>query len=382
MNIRELQNQGQSAWLDYFRRDLISSGELARLVREVGIRGITTNPTIFEQAINGTTLYDASIERYVKRTSETPDKIYERVAIEDIQQAADVLRPVFDETQGSDGFVSMEVSPYLARDTRGTIEEVQRLWRAVARDNLMIKIPGTPEGVPAIERSIAGGININVTLLFGRDACRQVRNAHMAGLEALVAKGAPIDRVAGVASMFVSRIDVLVDTLLRDRIARATGDEHTRLTSLLGKVGIANAKLAYQDWKHDHATERWRALAARGARPQRMLWGSTSTKDPSLRDVLYVEALIGRDTIDTIPLKTLDALRDHGEARSRLEEGIDEAQAVMDALLRAGISIEEVADQLVEQGIAKFAASFDALFASLAKKRARILNSGLAETTQ
>lgn len=372
MDIKALQQHGQSVWLDYFRRDLITSGELARMVREDGIRGITTNPTIFEKAITGTTLYDASIERELRRRDEPPGKIYERLVIEDIQRAADVLRPVFDALQGRDGFVSVEVSPHLAHDTRGTTEEVRRLWRSAGRDNVMVKIPGTIEGVPAIERSVADGININVTLLFGREACRQVRDAHMAGLEALVAQGAPIDRVAGVASMFVSRVDVLVDQVLRDRIARTDGDDRAALVALLGKVGIANAKLAYQDWKEAHATTRWQALAARGARPQRMLWASTSTKDPELRDVLYVEALIGQDTIDTIPPKTLDAFRDHGDATSNLEEGLDEARAVMDALSRAGISIDEVANQLVEQGVQRFSASFDQLLAALATKRAEL----------
>lgn len=360
MDIKELHNQRQSVWLDYFRRDLITSGELARLVRDDGLRGITTNPTIFEQAINGTTLYDASIERSVRGKDEAPDKIYERLAIEDIQRAADVLRPVFDETDGGDGFVSMEVSPYLAHDTRGTIEEVRRLWRAVDRPNVMIKIPGTPEGVPAIERSIADGININVTLLFGRDACRQVRNAHMSGLETRLASNAPIDRIAGVASMFVSRIDVLVEKVLKD---------HPALASLRGKVGIANAKLSYQDWKDDHASDRWRALVAHGARPQRMLWASTSTKSAELPELLYVEALIGPDTVDTLPPKTLDALRARGHATSHLEEGLDEAQAVMDALARAGISMDDLAARLVDEGVAKFAASFDTLFAALVKKR-------------
>jgi transaldolase / glucose-6-phosphate isomerase len=382
MDIKELQQHGQSVWLDYFRRDLITSGELARLVRDDGIRGITTNPTIFEQAISGTTLYDTAIERGVSHHDESPSKIYERLAIEDIQHAADVLRPVFDATQRGDGFVSMEVSPFLAHDTRGTIEEVRRLWRAVGRENLMIKIPGTAEGVPAIEQSIAEGININVTLLFSREACRQVRDAHMAGLEARVARGAEIARVASVASMFVSRVDVLVAELLRDRVTRAAGEERAELVALLGKVGIANAKLAYQDWKQAHASARWQALAARGARPQRLLWASTSTKDPELRDVLYVEALIGRDTIDTIPPKTLEALRDHGDPTSHLEEGIDEARAVMDALSRAAISIDDVADQLVEQGVAKFASAFEELLASLATKRAHVLQATLGRDAE
>jgi transaldolase / glucose-6-phosphate isomerase len=381
MDIKELQKHGQSVWLDYFRRDLIASGELARMIRDDGIRGITTNPTIFEQAISGTTLYDAALERDVRRQDEPPRKIYERLVIDDIQQAADVLRPVFDATGGGDGFVSMEVSPYLAHDTRGTIEEARRLWFAVGRQNLMIKVPGTAQGVPAIERLTAEGININVTLLFGRDACHQVRDAYMAGLEALVDHGAPIDRIAGVASMFVSRVDVLVEHVLHDRIASATGEERSSLLGLLGKIGIANAKLAYQDWKDSCASARWQALAARGARPQRLLWASTGMKDPKLRDVLYVESLIGRCTIDTIPPKTLDALRDHGKAAAHLEENLDEAQHVMDALAHAGISIDELAHQLVEQGVDKFASAFDGLFASLAKKRADVLKRALDRTS-
>jgi transaldolase/glucose-6-phosphate isomerase len=237
----------------------------------------------------------------------------------------------------------------------------------------MIKVPGTAEGVPAIERLIDEGININVTLLFGRPACRAVRDAHMKGLEARVARGAPIDQVAGVASMFVSRIDVLVEKRLRDRIASATGDERATLHGLLGKVGIANAKLAYQDWKQSCHGARWKALAARGARPQRMLWASTGMKDPERRDVLYVESLIGPDTIDTIPLKTLAALRDHGEAAAHLEDGLDNAAQVMQTLARVGVSMDAVADRLVEEGVEKFAAAFDALLASLATKRAQIL---------
>jgi transaldolase / glucose-6-phosphate isomerase len=381
MDIKELQNHGQSVWLDYFRRDLVSSGELARMVRDDGIRGITTNPTIFEQAITGTTYYDAAIELDVRRKDEPPGALYNRLVIDDIQQAADVLRPVYDATDGRDGFVSVEVSPYLAHDTRGSIEEARRLWREVGRDNLMIKIPGTREGLPAIQRLIGEGINVNVTLLFGREACRLVRDAYMAGLEMLVAHGASIDRVAGAASMFVSRVDVLVDNVLHDRIADATGDERVALNGLLGRVGIANAKLAYQDWKQAHASTRWRALAARGARPQRMLWASTSTKNPNLRDVLYVESLIGPDTIDTIPPKTLDAFRDHGEAADHLEEGLDGARDVMDALERAGISIDALADRLVEEGVGKFAAAFDQLFAALETKRAKVLSTALNRTS-
>lgn len=378
MDIKELQSHGQSVWLDYFRRDLISSGELARMVRDDGLRGITTNPTIFEQAITGTTLYDASFDRDVRRHDEPLPELYERLVIDDIRRAADILRPVFDETRGADGFVSMEVSPHLAHDTRGTIEEARRLWREVGRENAMIKVPGTAEGVPAIETLIGEGININVTLLFGRPACRAVRDAHMRGLEARVARGAPIEQVSGVASMFVSRVDVLLQKVLQDRIASATGDERATLRSLLGNVGIANAKLAYQDWKQSCSSARWKSLAARGARPQRMLWASTGMKDPERRDVLYVESLIGPDTIDTIPPKTLAALRDHGDARAHLEEGLDEAEHVMLTLARVGVSIDGLADRLVEEGVEKFAQAFDALLASLAKKRAQIVKTASA----
>ncbi len=374
MDVKELLQHGQSVWLDYFRRDLISSGELARMVRDDGIRGITTNPAIFEQAIAGTTQYDAALDRQLRRNDESPRALYNRLVIDDIQQAADVLRPVYDATDGHDGFVSVEVSPYLAHDTQGSIADARRLWQEIDRDNLMVKIPGTREGVPAIEQLISEGININVTLLFSREACRQVRDAHMSGLETRVAHGAPIDRLAGVASMFVSRVDVLLEKLLRPRIENATDDARASLVALLGKVGIANAKLSYQDWKQAHASTRWQALAAHGARPQRMLWASTSTKDPKLSDVLYVESLIGPDTIDTVPPKTLDAFRDHGEATDQLEQGLDEARDVMSSLERAGISIERLADQLVEEGVEKFASAFDKLFAALDRKRARAVS--------
>lgn len=378
MDIKELQRHGQSVWLDYFRRDLISSGELARMVRDDGLGGITTNPTIFEQAITGTTLYDASFGRDVRRHDEPVPELYEGLVIDDIQRAADILRPVFDATRGADGFVSMEVSPHLAHDTRGTIEEARRLWREIGRENAMIKVPGTAEGVPAIESLIGEGININVTLLFGRPACRAVREAHMRGLEARVARGAPIERVSGVASMFVSRVDVLLQKVLQDRIASTSGDERATLRSLLGNVGIANAKLAYQDWKQSCSSARWKALAALGARPQRMLWASTGMKDPERRDVLYVESLIGPDTVDTIPPKTLAALRDHGDPTAHLEDGLDEAEHVMKTLARVGLSIDDLADRLVEEGVEKFAAAFDALLASLAKKRAQILKTASA----
>jgi transaldolase/glucose-6-phosphate isomerase len=289
MNLEELHGFGQSIWLDYIRRDLLTGGELARLVRDEGIRGVTTNPSIFDKAIGGSTEYDAAIARHA-RDEDEPAALYERLSMVDIQEAADVLRPVYDATGRRDGFVSMEVSPRLAHDTAGTLDEARRLWKQVARENLMIKVPATPEGMPAIARLIGEDINVNITLLFSRAACRQVALAYMTGLEAVAAREGRLDRIASVASMFVSRIDAKVDPLLEEREGEAR-------RALLGKVAIANAKLAYQDWKETCASPRWQALAAKGARVQRLLWASTSTKDERLRDTLYVEELIGPDTV-------------------------------------------------------------------------------------
>ncbi|MEP6866021.1 MAG: transaldolase, partial [Deltaproteobacteria bacterium] len=303
MDLKELHEHGQSIWLDYIRRDLLVSGEFARLVHDDDIRGVTTNPSILEKAIAESKDYDSALRGDVRQTDEVAAAIYERLVIEDIQQAAEVLRPTYDATAGRDGFVSMEVSPYLAHDTLATIAEARRLWAKVARVNLMIKVPGTDEGVPAIEQLIGEGVNVNVTLLFGRGQCARVLEAYMSGLETRLARGMAIDRVASVASMFVSRIDVLVGDMLERR--SATPAARAALQRLVGTVGIANAKLAYDDWKATQRTARWRALAARGAQLQRLLWASTSTKDKHLSDVLYVEALIGPDTVDTIPPKTL-----------------------------------------------------------------------------
>ena len=372
MDLKELHRRyGQSVWLDYIRRHLLQSGEFARLVREDGIRGVTSNPSIFEKAIAGSTDYGAALERYEKRHDETAQAIYEHLAIGDIQQAADILRPVYEEAERRDGYVSLEVSPYLAHDTQATIVEATRLWSEVRRDNLMIKVPGTPEGIPAIRQLIGQGINVNVTLLFSRAVCRQVNEAYMDGLETFGARGGDLTRIASVASMFVSRLDVLVDPILE---ARAAGDE---ARGLVGKVAIANAKLAYQDWKELCGGPRWQALAARGARAQRLLWASTSTKDARFSDVLYVEALIGPETVDTIPPATLDAFRDHGNAGSRLEDNIDDAKQVMATLARAGISIDELTARLLDDGVKEFSAAFDALMGSVEKKRDVVLDSAL-----
>ncbi|HEU4614587.1 MAG TPA: bifunctional transaldolase/phosoglucose isomerase, partial [Kofleriaceae bacterium] len=377
MDLREFHDHGQSIWIDYIRRELLETGEFERLVQVDDIRGVTTNPSIFEKAIGESTDYDVALRRDLKAKDEPAGAIYERLVIEDIQRAADVLRPTFDASGGNDGFVSMEVSPYLAHDTAGTIAEARRLWTRIGRPNVMIKVPGTVEGVPAIEQLTAEGLNVNITLLFGRDACRRVQEAYMAGLETRIARSQPIDRIASVASMFVSRIDVLVGKLIDDRLAKANEGDRALLQSLRGKVGIANAKLAYQDWKEAQHGARWKAVAAHGARPQRMLWASTSTKDKRLSDVLYVEALLGPDTIDTVPPATLAAMRDHGHADEHLEEGLDDARDVMDRLARAGISLDDVTRQLVEEGVAKFSASFDELMASVERKRDRVLRCAL-----
>jgi transaldolase/glucose-6-phosphate isomerase len=379
MDIKELEKFGQAIWLDYIRRDLLASGEFARLVK-AGICGVTTNPSIFEKAIAESTEYDAAIERCVRRKDEPASSIYERLSVEDIQQAADILRSVYDATDRRDGYISMEVSPHMAHDTAATLGEGRRLWAMVRRENLMIKVPATPEGIPAIEKLTAEGINVNVTLLFSLAACRRVFEAYMSGLEARAKQGGQLDRMASVASMFVSRIDTMVDPKLE---ARRTSAGHAE-TTLVGKVAIANAKLAYQDWKETCKSARWRMLANKGARPQRLLWASTGTKDPRFRDVLYVESLIGPDTVDTVPPATLAALRDHGKAENRLEQGIDEAGEVIAALSRTGILLDAVTQQLLDDGVEAFSSAFDKLMASIESKRqevlARVVNGQRAAT--
>jgi len=366
MELAEFQRHGQSAWLDFIRRDLLTSGEFARLVKE-GIRGVTTNPAIFEKGIAESAEYDVALDRYVNSGKDEPAwALYERLAIEDIQRAADALRTVHRLSDRRDGYVCMEVSPRLAHDTQGTIDEARRLWSMVKRENLMIKVPATAEGVPAVEQLTADGINVNITLLFSREKCRQVFDAYMAGLESMAKRGLQVDRMASVASMFVSRIDVMVNPLIE---AMAEASKRDEVRALLGKVAIANAKLAYQDWKDACQSERWRALARRGAHVQRLLWASTGTKDSRFSDVMYVEELIGLDTVDTIPPATLKALRDHGKAEDRLEQGIEEAKQTMAALQDAGISIDAITDRLLHEGVDAFVKSFDKLIAAIDKKR-------------
>jgi transaldolase / glucose-6-phosphate isomerase len=372
--VKALQDHRQAVWLDFLSRGFIAGGGLKKLVDDDGLRGVTSNPSIFENAIGKTNEYDAAIRQMLQSHDYSPGQIFEKLAVEDIRSATDVLRPVFDATHGADGFVSIEVSPYLATDTQGTIEEAKRLWREVDRRNLMIKVPATSEGLPAIHDLTADGINVNITLLFAQQVYEQVVEAYLSGLEALAAKGGEISRIASVASFFVSRIDTEVDKLLDEKIARANDpDEKARLAALKGKVAIANAKLAYQRYLRLFAGERWHALAANGAKPQRLLWASTGTKNKAYSDVLYVEELIGPDTINTMPLATIEAFRDHGKLRDTLQADIAEAQRLLGELDRAGVSLQAVTDKLIRDGVRMFADADDKLFGVVAHKRSEIL---------
>jgi transaldolase / glucose-6-phosphate isomerase len=364
--LKELNKFGQSVWLDYIRRHLIVTGELSRLIREDGLRGVTSNPSIFEKAIAGSTDYSETLESLRKRKDLDAKGMYETLAIRDIQDAADVLRPVYDQMKRRDGYVSMEVSPYLAYRTQETMEEARRLWKAIDRENLMVKVPGTAEGIPAIRTLLSEGININVTLLFAQDVYEQVAEAYIAGLEDYLRGGGDPGRLASVASFFVSRIDALVDAEISDRISAAkTPAEQAALRSLQGKVAIANAKLAYEHYKKIFNGPRWAALASRGAQTQRVLWASTSTKNPAYSDVLYIEELIGRDTVNTIPPSTFEAFRDHGKPRASLEEDLAAARATLEALAKAGISLKEATDKLTVEGVKLFQEAFDKLLAAV-----------------
>ena len=366
--LRELLNYGQSMWLDYIRRDLFTTGRLKQMIEDDGLRGMTSNPSIFEKAIAESSLYDDILKSLASRPDLDTTARFEQIAIRDIQDAADALRAVYEDSNFRDGYVSLEVSPYLARKTKETIDEARRLWKTVNRPNVMIKVPGTAEGLPAIRQLIGEGLNINITLLFAQEVYEEVAEAYLAGLEDFSRSGGSLKKIASVASFFISRIDTLVDSMLTEKLKSVSNaTEEAFLKSLMGKVAIANGKLTYQRYQRIFSGPRWQALAAKGAQTQRVLWASTSTKNPAYRDVIYVEELIGPDTVNTMPPATIDAFRDHGRLRNSLTEDVAGAQKVMDDLTRAGISIKQVTDKLTDDGVKLFADAFDKLLAAVAK---------------
>jgi transaldolase len=374
--LRELARYGQSPWYDSLRRGILVNGDLARFIEDDGLTGLTTNPAIYEKAIAGSgNDYDAALARLLPRPELDAKAIYEALAVQDLQAAADLLRPVWERTQGRDGYVSLEVSPVAAHDAGATLDEARRLWRTLARDNVLIKIPATAEATPVIGQLLSEGVNINVTLLFSREAYRRVAEAHEVALEARAARGEDVARVASVASFFVSRVDALVDRKL-DELARADPSRAARAAALRGTIAVANAKLAYQDWRARTAEPRWQRLAAKGARPQRLLWASTSTKDPRYRDVMYVEELIGPETVDTMPPATFEAFRDHGKVAATVETGLDDARAALADLAALGISLDEVTDQLLVEGVRLFEEPFAKLLAAIEHRRAAEAGAG------
>jgi transaldolase len=370
----ELTRLGQSVWNDNIERKLITSGELKRLVDEDGLSGVTSNPAIFEKAIVSSDLYADQLRDSVE-IGKNAQEIYEALAIQDIQMAADVLASVYERTGGRDGFVSLECSPLLANDTQATIEETRRLWRLVDRKNVMIKIPGTPEGIPAIEQAIYEGININITLLFSLHAYDQTIEAYIRGLERRAAENKPIDNISSVASFFVSRIDSAVDKELERRIGQTSDEEEkAKLQSLLGRIAIANAKIAYQRYKKVFHGERFAALKQKGAQVQRPLWASTSTKNPVYPDVYYVEALIGAETVDTLPPATIVAFRDHGRARATIEDNLDEERALLTRLEEVGISLDQVTAHVLADAVRLFVEPFEKLLKTIESRAAEIVN--------
>jgi transaldolase len=369
--LQQLGKLGQSIWLDYIRRDLISGGGLRRLIEEDGLRGMTSNPAIFEKAIADSHDYDEDI-RSLANEGKGVESIYETLSQRDVQSAADEFRALYDRTDGKDGYVSLEVNPHLAHDTNGTINEARRLWTALNRPNVLIKVPATADGLPAIRQLISEGISVNVTLLFGLPRYRQVVEAYLAGIEERLAKGRPVKHVASVASFFLSRIDVLVDPQLEKLISQ-DGKKSDLAKKAHGQVAISSAKKAYQIYKEIFGSDRFMKLAAQGARVQRLLWASTSTKNPDYIDVKYVEALIGPDTVNTVPLETLDAYRDHGEPKVRLEQHVRESCGILELLPELGISIDKVTQQLEDEGVEKFNKPFDKLMETLAQRSSRQL---------
>nr|MBN1229667.1 transaldolase [Anaerolineae bacterium] len=358
---------GQSLWYDDIARELLESGAIKALV-DSGVRGLTSNPSIFTSAIAGGTAYDGQIQQLAAQ-KKSPEEIYESLAVQDIQAAADILRPIFDSSGGADGFVSLEVSPLLAYDTAKTMAEAARLWQWVNRPNLMIKIPATEEGLPAVTETIAAGINVNVTLIFSLNMYRRVIDAYVAGLQQRADAGKPINTLSSVASFFVSRLDTLIDKLLEEKIAAGLTDQlQAELESLKGKAAVASAKLAYQVFKQACDEPRYRTLTEKGARNQRPLWASTSTKNPAYPDTLYVDTLIGSETVNTAPPNTIEAFVDHGVLDATLEQGLDQARDVMERLDKAGIDIHAVTDRLLDEGVDKFADAFRSLLGAIEQK--------------
>ena len=365
----EIMRLGQSVWFDNIRRAMLSGGELKRMIEEDDLRGVTSNPTIFEKAIVGSADYDAQFRSLVEAGKRAPE-IYEELVIQDIADAADILRPVYDRTDGLDGHISLEVNPKLAYDTQGTIEEADRLFHRLNRPNVMIKIPAAQEGLPAIEESIRRGINVNITMIFSIENYEQVAEAFIRGLERRAAEGQPVDHIASVASFFVSRVDTMIDGQLEEKArAAATAEERERYESLAGRAAVANAKLAYQKFREIFHGERFAALRAKGAQVQRCLWASTGTKNPKYSDVLYVDNLIGPETVNTVPPATYAAIKDHGRVALTLEEGLDEARALVARLAEVGIDLKAVTEKLQEDGLKAFVGSFDALADSIRAKR-------------
>ena len=364
--LKGLLDFGQSPWMDYIRRDLLTSGELEKMIENDGLRGMTSNPAIFEKSITGSTLYSDILNAPDVKSLDAKG-LYEKIAIRDVQDACDIFKPVYQQSKSRDGYVSLEVSPYLANDTKGTLEEARRLWKAVSRENLMIKVPATPEGIPAIRQLLEEGLNINITLLFAQSAYEKVAEAYIAALEARALKGLDVSHIASVASFFVSRIDTLVDSKVDELEKTAGSAAKGLLESVRGKIAIANAKLTYKKYEELFGGPRWKALAGKGAQTQRLLWASTSTKNPKYRDVIYVEELIGADTVDTIPPATFDAFRDHGKLRKSLTEDVAGAAKTMDSLGKAGISMKEVTDKLLVDGVKLFADAFKQLLDATGK---------------
>jgi len=367
--LRELETYGQSFWLDYIERRLLASDQFRRLIEDDGLKGMTSNPTIFDKAISGSDDYKQQLERLARGGKHT-DEIYEALTFQDIRSAADILRPLYDQSSGRHGYVSYEVSPALARDTDATIVEARRIFAAIDRPNLMVKVPGTREGIPAFEQLTAEGRNINVTLMFSIRHYEAVAEAFIRGLARRAEKGLPVAAIASVASVFVSRIDTLVDKILEKRIS---GGSDEALAALRGKAGIANTKLIYQRFKDYFYGERFRPLAEKGARVQRPLWGSTGTKNPAYSDVMYVDNLIGPDTVNTMPPATIDAFRDHGKPRSSIEEGLDNARDVVRRLAGLGIDLDAIGDKLQDEGVELFAKSYQQLLDGIERRRAAAL---------